>query len=73
MRSPAEDPLYQVTFDEDGMQHLYETRRVGRPRHHWVRETLEKTFAHLWEDEVYIEDDEDVIFRLFCSAQMREF
>ena len=73
MRSPAEDPLYQVTFDEEGMQHLYETRRVGRPRHHWVRETLQKTFAHLYGDEVYIEDDEDIIFKLFCAAQIREF
>ena len=45
-------------------------RRIGRPRLHWVRETMKNTFSKLYNDEIYIEDDEEIIFRLLCAAEI---
>jgi len=73
MRRDEKDPLKQVCFDDEGYQHIYETRRVGRPRIHWVRETMKNTFSKLYNDEIYIEDDEEIIFRLLCAAENKEF
>ena len=74
MRTSTGDPLFQVCFDgEHGTQHLYETRRVGRPRNHWVRETMKDTHAKIFQGQPYIEDDEDIILRMFCAATTRLF
>ena len=73
MRREETDPLKQVCFDEKGQQHIYEKRRVGRPRINWVRETMRSTFSKLYQDENYVEDDEEVIFRLLCAAESKEF
>jgi len=73
MRREESDPLKQVCFDEKGFQHIYEKRRIGRPRLHWVRETMKNTFSKLYNDEIYLEDDEEIIFRLLCAAENRDF
>ena len=72
MRRNDSDPLKQICFDESGYHHLYEKRRIGRPRLNWVRETMKRTYCRLFSDEQYIEDNEDIIFRLLCAADNRE-
>jgi len=67
------DPLKQASFDNDGHQCIYDTGRVGRPRLHWVREALKNTFTKLFEDEIFVEYDECIIFRIFCAAENRDF
>ena len=73
IRTNEGDPLRQVCFDEEGYQYLYETRRVGRPRNHWVRETMKETYIELTEDVVYDEHDQDTILKIFCAAEGRMF
>ena len=73
IRCPAEDPLYQISFDEEGRQYLYDTRRVGRPRNHWIRETMNIAYNTLYPGEEYIENDEECIFKIFAGAHMRNF
>ena len=73
IRSDPLDPLFQVCFDTDGRQHLYETRRVWRPRNHWVRETFKETFNFLEPGGDYVEESDDAILWLFCAAEGRSF
>ena len=72
MRREDDDPLKQVCFDEEGHQHIYEKRRIGRPRIHWVRETMKRTFNKLFTGEQYIEDDEEIVFKILLCAESRE-
>ena len=74
IRTSADDPLSQVCFDLQGYQHIYDKRRIGRPRNHWVRKTMENTYNRLFGDEEsYNEDDEDIILKLFSAAAIRMF
>ena len=73
MRCTGEDPLYQICFDQDGAQRLYETRRVGRPRNHWVRETMQRQYYQTEPNGNYVEDNEEIILRMFLEAQLRIF
>ena len=52
--------------------YMYEKRRIGRPRLHWVREAMRRTYCKLYDGEQYVEDDEDIIFRLLCAAEHRD-
>ena len=73
LRSNDGDPMKQVCFNNEGYQHLYEKRRVGRPRVNWVRQTMKRTFNKMYEDEVYMEDDEEILFKLLLCAENRDF
>ena len=36
-----DDPLFQVTFKEDGRINVYKKRRVGRPRGWWAEDAMD--------------------------------
>ena len=62
-----------MCFDKDGYQYIYGKRRVGRPRNHWVRETMRETYVELTDDVDYNENNEDIILKIFCAAEGRLF
>ena len=71
MRSEEEDPLYQVTFEEYGFNR-YEKRRVGRPRGHWAKTTMNETMCWV-EDVEFDHTDEADYLVLFSAAIDRKF
>ena len=72
IRSWNTDPLYLVSFDDEGSRLEHSARRVGRPRNNWIEKTSERTYANLtWE--VFDRTDEEHRVRLFCAAFERMF
>ena len=47
MRCEKEDPLYQVTFTDQGGFNVYMKQRVGRPRGHWAEDVMNKAMLQL--------------------------
>ena len=69
MRCEEKDPMYQVTFDKEGLK-KFEDRRVGRPRGHWA----ETTIAEVIEDEenmTYERGNVDQLLLVFIMAVER--
>ena len=71
MRAADTDPLYQVTFEEYGFNR-YEKPRVGRPRGHWAKTTMNETMNWL-EGADFDYTDEVGYLVLFSAAIERKF
>ena len=70
MRCEKSDPLYQVTFTEQGGFNVYMKRRVGRPRGHWAEEAMNNAMLQLTGNKFDREDYDHYIF-LISQALMR--
>ena len=71
MRCDEADPMYQVTFANEGFNG-YDYRRVGRPRGHWAETTIKETFSEIEELE-YEREDIDHLMMTFIHAIERIF
>ena len=67
MRLSAEDPLYKVTFDDEGKRLQYDKKRVGRPRNHWTEFAMSSAYSRIHDDE-YNADDDIQRLMLFTAA-----
>ena len=72
MRGSTEDPLYKVTFDDEGNRMLHTNKRVGRPRNHWTKFTMCRAYERLYEDD-WNADDDNCRIMLFTAAIERLF
>ena len=72
MRCENSDPLYQVTFKDEGGYKQFDHKRVGRPRGHWAEETMKETMEWMEGAEFDKEDIYHHIF-LFSAAISRSF
>ena len=71
MRCSSDDPVYQVTFKDEGGYKQYAHKRVGRPRGDWAETTMMETTTFL-EDANFYRDDIEHLF-LFVEAMSRKF
>ena len=71
MRCNKEDPMYQVTFADEGFNG-YDYRRVGRPRGHWAETTIKETLQEIEELE-YERENTDHMLMAFIYAIERVF
>ncbi len=47
MRCESDDPLFQVSFDNEGRKLERDVKRVGRPRNHWTLVDKQKDFLEI--------------------------
>ena len=70
MRCDPEDPLYQVTFDEEKELRQFQDKRVGRPRGHWTETTMTEMMETHYDSE-FDRDNKDHYIMLFSIALER--
>ena len=67
----ADNPLYQVTFNEEGMINVYRKRRVGRPRGWWAEDAMNSAMKHLQNEQEFDRDDMTHHIYLFSEVIRR--
>ena len=72
MRSSSEDPLYKVTFNDEGKRLQYDKKRVGRPRNHWTEFAMSRAYEHIYAED-YDANDELQRLMLFSAALEKLF
>ena len=72
MRSDVKDPLHQVTFTNTGNRTLRCKRRVGRPRQHWTKSTMQQVYQTHTRNS-FDDEDDDQILEMFALATARLF
>ena len=58
MRADRADPMFEVSFTEDMFIKTLSSKRVGRPRQHFIQETMNRVYWNLYsreydEEELY--------------------
>ena len=64
------DPMYQVTFDNEGQFKKFGDRRVGRPRGHWAETTIAEAIEDV-EGVTYERGNNDQLIMVFIMAMER--